>query len=222
MTPPAVKPVAGPRWTQKRLVDMLAECYGPSKIGPIDTVAVAGHVGVTAATVRRWLRNTNGPPSRVRAAIPRERITQLQRARPDVEDSNDRRYQYALQAIDKVDRGDIIPPWRTQGWLAEHTVAIVAVRAKPWHQVVVTKANHRALMGIRRRADIMDSAVVRNRFWAQVVAHNVMVRQQHWRVYPAQNQLDTGRTQVWMADAPPISLESFVADVAAAIIGKEA
>lgn len=211
MTTTASRPVKGPRWTQKRFVDMLIDCYGPSPRGPIDVAAVADHVGVTPTTVRRWLHNPNRPPSRVRAGLPPGRITQLQRANDETETRNERQYRYALDAIDKVERDDTIPPWRTQGWLDEHTVAIVAIHGKPWHQVVVTKANHRALMALRLRADIIDTAVLPNRFWAQVIAHNVMVRQQNWRVHPAKRQLDIGRTQVWMADAPPVDLAAIAA-----------
>lgn len=206
MTNIVVKPVRGPRWTQKRLVDMLVDCYGPSSRGPIDVASVAEHVGVTPATVRRWLRRGDGPPSRVRATPPRQRIIQLQRASEEVEVRNERQYTYALEASGKVERGDTIPPWRTQGWLNEHTVAIVEVHGKPWHQVVVTKANHRAMTELGRRAKILDTVTVPNRFWAQVVAHNVMVRQQHWRVHPAKSELAIGRTQVWMADAPAVDL----------------
>lgn len=192
---------------------MLIDCYGPSTRGPVDIAAVANHVGLTPAAVRRWLRPQNGPPSRVRAALPRERITQLQRARPDVEEAATRRYLYAIGAIEMINRGESIPPWHTQGWLDEHTVAIVAVNFKPWQQVVVTKGNERALTALRRRATILQTQLTPNRFQAQVLAHNVMVRQQNWRVYPAETQLAIGRTQVWMDDAPPVDLQALEAIV---------
>ncbi|MFL0176384.1 hypothetical protein [Mycobacterium sp. SMC-13] len=89
-----VKPVKGPRWTQKRLVDMLIECYGPSARGPVDVAAVAAHVDVTPATVRRWLHNPDGPPSRTPARVPPDRIRQLQRAPDTAEEEQERRYLY--------------------------------------------------------------------------------------------------------------------------------
>ncbi|EUA37971.1 hypothetical protein I549_4320 [Mycobacterium avium subsp. avium 2285 (R)] len=52
----------------------------------------------------------------------------------------------------------------------------------------------------------MDYIEVPTRFHAQVLAHSVMHRQQAWRVHPAAHLLSTGRTQVWMADAPPVQL----------------
>lgn len=217
-----VKPVKGPRWTQKRLVDMLIECYGPSARGPVDVAAVAAHVDVTPATVRRWLHNPDGPPSRTPARVPPDRIRQLQRAPDAAEEEQERRYLYALRAIDMIAHGETIPPWRNQGYLDEHTVAVIAVHAKPWQQVVFTKANHRAMTAIHRRGKLVSTVVVPNRFHAIAVTNFVMVRQQEWRVYPAENQLDIGRTQVWMADAPAVDLDALaakVAGVAAAVAG---
>ena len=52
------------------------------------------------------------------------------------------------------------------------------------------------------------------RFHAQVLAHTVMVRQQAWRVHPTAQRLAAGRTQVWMADAPPLDLAALTASVA--------
>lgn len=202
-----VTPVRAPRWTQKRFVDMLADCYGPSPRGPIDIAAVAAHVGVTPATVRRWLHNDRGAPSRVRAGVPRRRLTQIQRASEEVEDRNEGRYRYALSAIAQIQAGQILPPWRDQNWLDDHIVAIVEIHDKPWHQVVVTKGNHRALAALRRRAGILQTEVTPHRFYAEALAHRVMIRQQHWRVHPAKSQLAIGRTQVWMADAPAIDLK---------------
>lgn len=204
-----VTPARGPRWTQKRFVDMLVDCYGPSSRGPIDIAAVAAHVGVTPAAVRRWLHNDRGAPSRVRAHLPRRRLTQIQRASEEVEERNEGRYRYALSAIGLIEAGQILPPWREQNWLDAHTVAVVEIHDKPWHQVVVTKGNHRAVAALRRRASILQSEVVPNRFYADALAHHVMIRQQHWRVHPAKSQLAIGRTQVWMADAPAVDLKTF-------------
>ena len=213
MTGSVGKPVRGPRWTQKRFVDMLVDCYGPSSRGPIDVAAVAAHVGVTPTTVRRWLKDDRGTPSRITAGLPRHRLPQLQRASEKVESRNEGRYLYALEAIDLVERGNIISPWQTQGWLAEHTVAVVEVHGKPWWQVAVTKANALAMMRLRGRGTILDTVAVPDRFHAQVLAHNVMLRQQNWRVCPAESQLSIGRTQVWMADAPAIDLTGMAAEL---------
>lgn len=211
----AIKPVKGPRWTQKRLVDMLIDCYGPSSRGPVDVAAVAAHADVTPATVRRWLQHPDGPPSRTPARAPYDRIRQLQRASDTVEEENERRHLYALRAIDMIEHGETIPPWRNQGYLDEHTVAVIAVNGKPWQQVVFTKANQRAMAAIHRRGKLVSTVTVPNRFHAIAVTNFVMLRQQEWRVYPAESQLEIGRTQVWMADAPAVDLDALAAAVAA-------
>jgi hypothetical protein len=193
---------------------MLIDCYGPTPRGAVDVDAVAQYVGVTPSTVRRWIRG--GPrANRRRPTIPQRRIAQLQRGPQIVERRSEQQYQYALEALGALgDESSILPVWRQQGWLDQHSVAIVEIHGKPWHQVVVTKANRRAIDALRRRATVLDSITLPTRFHAQVLAHAVMTRQQAWRVHPTPQQLAQGRTQVWMADAPPVKLAALLADAA--------
>lgn len=204
--PDPIEPAPGPRWSRKRLTDMLLDCYGPAERGGVDVAAVADYAGVTESTVRRWISGGQREARRLTPA-PAERIAQLQRGPDLVEQANRQQYDYAVTARAAVreDRG-ILPAWRKQGWLNEHTVLIVAINGKPWHQVVVTKATPRALSELRRRATIVDSIVVPTRFDGQLLAHMVMARQQNWRVHPLAEQLPIGRTQVWMQDAPAVEL----------------
>ena len=182
---------------------MLIDCYGPTPRGAVDVAAVADYTGVAPRTVRRWIRGGRHANMR-RPAAPMSRIRQLQRGPQTVEIRNDQQYQYALAAIGKIrDDQGILPVWRDRRWLDAHTVAI---RGKPWRQVVVTKANRRALDELRRRATILDNIVMPTRFDAQVLAYTVMTRQQAWRIHPTPEQLTQGRTNVWMADAPAVYL----------------
>ena len=64
---------------------------------------------------------------------------------------------------------------------------------------------------LRRRGAMVDNLTVPTRFHAQVLAHAVMIRQQAWRVHPTAQRLAAGRTQVWMADAPPVDLSALAA-----------
>lgn len=77
--------------------------------------------------------------------------------------------------------------------------------------MAVTRASHRALTELRRRGTIIDTVDLPTWFHGQVLAHTVMTRQQAWRVHPAKEQLETGRTQVWMNDAPPVDLSALAA-----------
>lgn len=196
-----IEPAPAPRWTRKRVVDMLIDCYGPTKRGRVDVAAIADYAGVSPSTVYRWI--AGGPAANQRLArIPEQRRIALQRAPDLVEWRHEQQYQHAINALDKIRSGiGIVPAWRTQGWLNEHTVAIVEIPGKPWRQVIVTN-NSMAEIESRRRVTVIDNITATNKFVADIVAHYVMVRQQNWRIHPASNELMLGRTRVWMAGAP--------------------
>lgn len=207
-----IRPNAAPRWSRRRLIGMLLDCYGPSPRGRVDVAAVAAYAGVAPTTVRRWISRPQ-PPGR-RLAIPKHRLAQLQRGPAEVERRNEQQYRYALNALSSIEQGSgVLPAWREQGWLDQHTVAIIAIHAKPWLQVAVTNGNTKAMGELRRRGSLAASLTVPTRFHAQVLAHAVMVRQQAWRVHPTPRYLAAGRTQAWMADAPPIDLAALAADL---------
>ena len=207
-----IRPARAPRWSRKQLIGMLLDCYGPTARGSVDVAAVAAYADVVPSTVRRWISRRH-PQSR-RVAIPKHRIVQLQRGPAEVERRNEQQYRYALNALASIeDETSILPAWREQGWLDQHTVAILAIHGKPWLQVAVTNASARALGELRRRGVTVASLTVPTRFHAQVLAHAVMVRQQAWRVHPAPHYLAAGRTQVWMAEAPPVDLAALASDL---------
>ena len=208
--PKVIRPARAPRWTRKRLTTMLLDCYGPTPRGAVDVAAIAHYAGVSPSSVRRWLSRPQ-PGSR-RLAIPKHRLVQLQRGPEEVERRNEQQYRHALNALASIDdERSILPAWRKQRWLDQHTVAIIAVHGRPWLQVAVTNASRRALGELHRRGATVDNVVVPSRFHAQVLAHAVMVRQQAWRIHPVAHRLSAGRTQVWMADAPAVDLAALAA-----------
>jgi hypothetical protein len=191
---------------------MLLECYGPTPRGSVDVAAVAHYAAVSPSTVRRWLAKPASGSRRV--AIPKHRLRQLQCGPPEVERRNEQQYRHALAALASIDdEAMIVPAWREQRWLDEHSVVILAIHHRPWHQVAVTNGTRRALGEVHRRGATVDNLVVPTRFHALVLAHAVMVRQQAWRVHPVAHRLATGRTQAWMADAPAVALAALAAAV---------
>lgn len=208
MNPPRIAAVKGPRWTRKRLVGMLIDCYGPSPRGAVAVAAVAAYAGVAESTVRRWIALGAGDSNNRRPAIPARRLTQLQLAPPDVEERSEQSLRLDLLAIANIAAGrDADPYWLEHGWLNEHTVAVIAVAGKPWRQVVNHGGSPRAITELRRRGTPIDSIAVPSRPHARVLAHAVMLTMRNWRVHPAEGMLKrAGSTMVWMDDAPPIDL----------------
>lgn len=205
--PEEIEPLPGPRWTRQRLITMLTDCYGRTKRGRLDTDAVAEYAEVTPSTVRRWI---SGPGTARRlSSIPERQLAVLQRGPELIERRNTQQFEHAVQAIGAWSTGEgIREVWRTQGWLNPHGVIRVAINGKPWHQVVISNANSRSMNELRRRATILQTVVLPTRFHAVVLAHVVMTRLQAWRVHPAPEQLATGRTQVWMNEAPTMDLQA--------------
>ena len=69
-----------------------------------------------------------------------------------MERRNEQQYRHALNALASIDdERSIMPEWRKQGWLDEHTVAIIAIHGRPWLQVAVTNGSRRALGELHRR-----------------------------------------------------------------------
>ncbi|MFH5211555.1 hypothetical protein [Antrihabitans spumae] len=196
---------AGPRWTRKRLVDMLGHCYGFTPRGAVDTAAVAEHLAVSQRTVQRWMRGTN----RQKAAIPAHRLHELLRAPAETELRSRQQAEYAREAIIQLalPRGrGVLPAWRKQGWLEPHVVTVIEIVGHPWRQVVVSNGKARSIAETKRRGTLVDVARVPTRFHAVVLAHEVMESVTPWRVHPLPRILAQGRTQVWSRDAPAVDL----------------
>ncbi|HEY5856334.1 MAG TPA: hypothetical protein VIW24_20420 [Aldersonia sp.] len=196
---------AGPRWTRKRLVDTLAACYGRTPRGAVRVDAVAEDFEVTPRTVQRWMHGQN----RQNAHIPERRLAQLMFGDAQSEVRRLQQAAYAREAIAQIalpkQRG-ILPAWRDRGWLDPHVVAVIAVHARPWRQVVVSNGTARSLEELRRRGDILDITTLPTRFHAVVLANEVMALVQPWRIHPSTTRLTQGRYQVFAHDAPPVDL----------------
>ena len=190
--PKVIRPARGPRWTRKRLTTMLLDCYGPTPRGAVDVAAIAHYAGdLYPRPCGAGLSKGQSGPRQV--VIPKHRLTQLQRGPAEVERRNEQQYQHALNALTSInDERSILPAWRKQRWLDQHTVAIIAVHGRPWLQVAVTNASRRALGELHRRGATVDNVVVPTRFHAQVLAHAVMVRQQRGESTPSRTGFRPG------------------------------
>ena len=228
----AVESAPGPRWTHKRFITMLGDCYGTGPRGGVNTAAVADYAGVYRSTVSRWIAPGE---TRYQLGVPAPRINQLQLAPPMVELRAAQQYRHALQAIADIDSGSggLLEVWEGQGWLKPHRVAVVDLAGKPWLQVVVNRAatarrkpphrsestiqlsssgsgigQLRAWDDLHRDDNPVTQVVVPHWFYAQILVRAVMVRQWNWRVHPSRHKLAVGRTRVWMPEAPAVQLRS--------------
>ena len=149
---------------------------------------------------------------------PAARIKQLPARSEGMRDRNAQQFSHASAAIAKLgDENEILPSWRSQGWLNEHTVAIVGSGGTVAPGCRYQRVG-RSLAALRRRAAVVDTIVMPTSFHAQVLTRAVMLRQQSLRrVHPAADQLEQGRTNVWMADAPAVDLAELAQWVANAV-----
>lgn len=224
-----LEPAPPPRWTHKRLVNMLAACYGTGPRGGVNVAAIADYMGVKPSTVYRWIAPGH---TQYQLGIPRHRLSQLQLAPPIVEIRALQQYRGALKAIETINAEQSWGQWEERGWLKPHRVSVVKLYGKPWHQVLINRAEFsrspsrlfgyapppspaggeinrlRAWQNLRRNDVLLSEVVVPHWFYAQVLARAVMVQQWWWRVYPARRELMIGRTRVWMSDATPVQLRS--------------
>lgn len=222
-----VEPAPPPRWTHKRLTTMLTACYGTGPRGGVNVAAIAAHAGVKPSTVYRWIA---AGATQYQLGIPHERLLQLQLPPEVIEVRSEQQYRYALKAIDKIDAGQPWPEWEKQGWLKPHRVSVVKLYGKPWHQVLVNRAETsrprtvpagpmplaaggeinrlRAWQNLRRNDIVLSEVLVPHWFYGQVLAHAVLRRQWWWRVYPLRSELPIGRTRIWMSDAPVVQLRA--------------
>jgi len=221
----AIEPAPGPRWTHKRLLTMLKDCYGTGPRGGVNVPAIAAATGVKPSTVYRWIAPGE---TQYRLTIPPGRLSELQLAPPMDEVRALQTYRHALMAIDAIEEGRPWTEWETQGWLLPHYVVITKLIGKPWQQIMATRAypsrerrnlqkpqqgagdinRLRAWENMRANDIVLGSVLVPNYFYAQVLVRAVIVRQWWWRVYPMRRELAVGRTRVWLSDAPPVKLRT--------------
>lgn len=200
-----------PVWTRARLVNALADCYGRTPRGALDTAAVAADFGVIARTVRKWVHGADTAP----AAIPAARLRTFTTGGARTEREAEGKAAYAREALALIampkDRG-INPQWREQGWLDMHYVLLVHLHERPWHQLILTKSG-RAADQARRRGEVLDQAAVPNKFAGDVLVRAAMSQQGPWAIRPPKARLPVGRGQVWTADAPELSLTALAVEL---------
>lgn len=191
-------------WGEGRLGTVLSNSYAAfGRRGHVDAPRAAEALGVSASTIRRWVRN----------GVPARRLPDIQeRILPPhaMFAQEQRELDYARDSLwDIVDRGaPINPAWIKQGWLKPHTLAIVLLRARGVCVPRISRTGS-GRSGERFTAAggiIIEQLEFRNRFRAQVAKGELLEAVRDWRIVIPSGQIHPGRTQAWLSDAPRPSL----------------
>ncbi len=197
----------GPRWTHRRLRCVVGVAFGVNSRGQPHTATAAAALGVSQRTVQRWLHGTD----RTLARLPAGRLEQIQAAvRPDPESLRQEeitaRYAHDAIAASAAPAGTgVLPAWRQQKWLEPHLVAVLEL-AGGLRQVAITRASDRAMPELRKRGKVVSHTTLGTRFHATALAAALLTQLDPWRVMTPPGAVKQGRTQTWVADAPPVTL----------------
>lgn len=207
---PTAEPMIGPtrvresRWTYQRLRAVVGIVFGRDPRGRPDTAAVAAALEVSRRTVQRWLHGKD----RGTARLPAGRLEQLLaviRPHPQSLRQEQTAARYAQDAIAKLERPDqagVLAVWRERRWLEPHLVAVLDLPALGLRQVAITRGSDRAIRELSNRGAVVAQVSVPTRFHATLLAHELLLQLDAWRVAAPARALPAGRTQTWSRDAP--------------------
>jgi hypothetical protein len=197
--------------------------FGTTQRGRLALPEVAGALGVTVPTVRRWLRT---PPDR--APLSAARALQLAatvapndetrtRERLDVEHAEEQLRRLALGR----GRGGMQEQYRDTGWLDPHVVAILELPYRPprpgpdvplVRRVAVTRASLETVDRMQRGVDLVDftSTPLPNRFAATLLRAQILQQVNPWRLVCSSRsvaRVEKGHTRAWLSPAPLAALD---------------
>lgn len=207
MTTGQVLLTRGPTWTRARLERVMCLRFGFADDGRSpDTAAAAMAMGVSRRTVQRWLHADNG---RALAHIParrREQLLELLRPNPETIAREEQQARYAGKAIAGLGlprKMGVKPAWEKQRWLDQHRVVVleVPVRHLKIRQLAIVRDDPSRVSGIHRRGKVVDEAIVRTRFHATLLVHEVLTDVTPWRFQAGADQVTQGFTWAWTVDA---------------------
>lgn len=172
----------------------------------LDAGAAGERLGVSASTVRRWVRN--GVPARRRAEVLGLVAPTAQRL--EQEEHELRSAREALWDISGRGAG-VNPAWKRDGWLEPHMLTIVLLQDRGVLVPRITRGGSKD-SSRRLRADggvVIESIEFRNRFRAQVARGELLQAVSEWRVVVPAGGISRGGPQAWLQEAPRPSLDWF-------------
>lgn len=207
---------------------LLIAAFGEQAPGRPDMQKAAAALGLSPDTVRRWVPLHSAPKQQPRP----ETLAQIEsiiagpsgRRRPrwpgvtpatlaqEAEAAA-----YAVEACRRIANPSgrqVLPVWRTQGWLNTHAVPLLhQPRAKLW-RVALSKNERRPLADLDRTGDLVDRVLVPHRFAAVLVKQGTLDAVRDWRVEVPRSVVPRGPTDVWPTKGPQVDLHVISAEQA--------
>lgn len=188
--------------TSEQLAGVLGGSFGWSRrSGRPDTAAVAAELGVSRATVNRWLRKDRAGQS----SFPAARLDELLRVgRPDPralrqEQIDLVRARQALANMKRRPRRAVLPEWHERGWLFGHYVAVVAHPQLGLRGLVSPRAEDELLRRASAGGVVQQRVTVSSRFNARLVVDAALGEVDRWRFVPkSMPRGELRRTWMWL------------------------
>lgn len=178
----------------------------PPRNGRLHVARIAEGLGVSASTIRRWVReaarlqlNDEGMLLVKRRAILRGRGRYLW---PDLDPTSRQRQHLQARYAARVDYTirttpeQRSPTWSQNGTLEEHTVALVHY-PKAHAYGVSTARSAKSLQRLQRTGVIMQATTVSNKYAAVVLKHHTLTRVDSHRCLVPRELVPSGRTETW-------------------------
>lgn len=190
-----------------------------SSDGRLNAELVAAGEGVSAQTVRRWVRE--GFPVDRSPALWREVGMPL-----SVLEEQERKARQAVEVARAFHRDELAPNvgWTESGWLEPHWVELVELDGRSHlclARVTRAGAEYRT-RSTMYGARTLDELLVPNRFIADAMKHDVLDRVGPWRVRVQPGFIARGSTEAWLPGAPLPALKTVRRSLAARGVARQA
>lgn len=189
-------------WSGERLALVLGYFHqGAGRaVAHVDANAVARSMGVSAGTVRRW----------VREQFPARRMRELEEKvlpAPAELEQERRELAYARAAVDEINEPGrrVNPAWAEQRWTEPHLLGLVKFEHLRVYVPRISRVDGDKRTEDRARAGngvVMEDYLFGNRFSAQVAKLELLHELAPWRMVLPHGVVPRGRTEAWIADAP--------------------
>lgn len=194
-------------WGDQRLGVVLGDALGEyNRLGTVKAEYAAARLGVSASTVRRWVRN-GVPEARMADVVhlvrpPRGAFEQERR---------DLAIARSYSADYRAGRSPFMAEWQRLGWVEPHLVAIVAIRGTSVLVARIANANGdvRSKRRLSAGGEVVELVKFRTKFHADAARLELLEDVHDWRLQLPPGRVSRGGGKAWLAEAPRKGLERY-------------